>query len=376
MNQGLLAALLPFLIAAYHYDYTTAASLVMISNLVGSVIQPVFGHIADKKSNPNLMIVGIILAGGGMAFTGVISNFAALCVAVVISGIGVAMFHPQGAQMVNRYSVDNDKATNMGIFAFGGNAGFTVGPMLATLFITLFGLKGTLIFLVPPIIFGVATRMAFKPESEDIQVAGNQAVENPAEAASLGEDKWGSFVKMGLLISMRSIVFGGVNTFLVLYFIDVLGKSEALSNGLLSFYYAMGAASAILGGKLADTIGIRKTIRISFMILLPALIIFTVSHNFLVSILMLIPMGFGFSACYSPSVILAQMYLPNRTGLASGVTLGLSVSVGGIVVPLFGMIGDAYGLGTTYAVISGLAVILLIISFILDEPEQHIGANS
>ena len=43
INQGALAAVLPFLIAAYHYDYATAATLVLFSNLVGSVVQPIFG---------------------------------------------------------------------------------------------------------------------------------------------------------------------------------------------------------------------------------------------------------------------------------------------------------------------------------------------
>lgn len=93
INQGTLAAILPFLVAAYHYDYTTAALLVMASNLAGSIIQPIFGHMADKKNRPYCMLLGVCLAGG-MALTGFLSNFYALCVAVMISGIGIALFHP------------------------------------------------------------------------------------------------------------------------------------------------------------------------------------------------------------------------------------------------------------------------------------------
>ena len=71
INQGALAAVLPFLIAAYHYDYATAATLVLFSNLVGSVVQPIFGQLADRHNRPWLIPLGLLLAGGGMALTGV-----------------------------------------------------------------------------------------------------------------------------------------------------------------------------------------------------------------------------------------------------------------------------------------------------------------
>ena len=93
INQGALSAVLPFIIASYHYDYTTAAMLVTVSNIFGSLVQPVFGHLADKKNKPYIMALGVLLAGGGMALTGLISHFYGLCLAVIISGIGVAMFH-------------------------------------------------------------------------------------------------------------------------------------------------------------------------------------------------------------------------------------------------------------------------------------------
>ena len=103
INQGSLAALLPFLIAAHHYSYTTAATLVMVSNLAGSIIQPVFGHMSDKKNRPGFMLLGVSLAAGGMALTGYVTNFAGLCLAVMVSGIGVALFHPQAAKLVNAH---------------------------------------------------------------------------------------------------------------------------------------------------------------------------------------------------------------------------------------------------------------------------------
>ncbi len=95
INQGVLSAILPFLIAAHHYDYATAASLVLAANIAGSVVQPVLGHLADKKNIPWSMSLGLLMAGGGMAATGYISSFIGLCLAVMISGIGIACFIPR-----------------------------------------------------------------------------------------------------------------------------------------------------------------------------------------------------------------------------------------------------------------------------------------
>ena len=130
INQGALSAVLPFIIAAYHYDYTTAAMLVTVSNLFGSIVQPIFGTIADRKNKPWIMALGVLLAGGGMAFTGLTSNFYGLCAAVIVSGIGIAMFHPQAAQLVGRSSETGKQGKGISIFSFGGKIGSTLGPVL------------------------------------------------------------------------------------------------------------------------------------------------------------------------------------------------------------------------------------------------------
>ena len=119
INQGALSAVLPFLIAAHGYSYATAASLVMISNLVGSAVQPLIGYLSDKRSTTWAIPVGVLMAGSGIALTGFTSNFLGLCVAVVISGTGVSLFHPQAVKLVNYASDAGNRARSIGIFSFG-----------------------------------------------------------------------------------------------------------------------------------------------------------------------------------------------------------------------------------------------------------------
>ncbi len=386
--HGALSAILPFLIAAYHFDYTTAAMLVMVANIVASVIQPVFGHLADKIDNPRIMVYGVILAGGGMALTGVLSNFTGLCIAVLISGVGSALFHPQAAQLVNRYADDDNVGFSLGIFSFGGNLGFTLGPLLATGSIAVFGLKGTLIFFVPAIIFGVLSTKFFpKPpkapklqssadaSATGISATGISATEtsaangSPALSKPKYKDRWGAFAKLGVLICFRSIVYTGIGTFLVLYLVDNMAQTEATGNMALSFYYGVSALAALFGGKLADNFGHRKTVWLSFAILLPSIIIFTISGSFWLCLLMLIPMGAGLNIGYSPLVLMGQRYLPNHIGFASGITLGLIVSVGGIFTPILGKIGDTYGLTATFIAVCAVCAFSFILSLFLSDAE-------
>lgn len=358
INQGVLSAILPFLIAAYHYDYATAATLVMASNIVNSAIQPFFGFWADKKSRPWLMTLGVLLAGGGMALTGLISNFYGLCAAVMISGLGGAMFHPQAAQLVNRNADEHSKATKLGVFSFGGNLGFTLGPILAGATVSLFGLPGTLFFLLPPLVFAPLATLAFGHED---------AVEKAAADAHspVGEDRWGAFAALTLLVMGRSTIYAGVNTFLVLYLISEFGLAKTTGSACLSVYFAVCAASSLLGGKLADLYGSQRIIRLAFGLYMPAIALFSLTHNLLCLLALLLLMGFGVGLGYSPMVLIGQKYLPRHIGFASGITLGLSVSIGGIMSPLLGKLGDHFGLNSVFLVLTAVAAIPFIVSLLL-----------
>lgn len=362
INQGVLSAILPFLIAAYHYDYATAATLVMASNIVGSVIQPVFGFLADKKSRPWLLGLGVLLAGGGMAITGFISNFYGLCAAVIISGMGGAMFHPQAAQLVNRTGGEASKATRLGVFSFGGNLGFTLGPIFAGLAVTHLGLPGTLIFLLPPFIFAPLACLAFSDEE----------TATPAEAArpeALGEDRWGAFGALSLLVMGRSVIYAGVNTFLVLYLISDFALAKSVGSACLSVYFALCAVSSLVGGRLADRYGNHRIMSLAFGLYLPAIGLFTLCRSLPLLLGLLGLMGIGIGLGYSPMVLLGQRYLPRHIGFASGVTLGLSVSVGGIMSPVLGRLGDLYGLNMVFAALTAVACLPLLVSLCLPKTE-------
>lgn len=359
INQGALAAALPFLIAANNFDYKTAASLVMISNLFGSVVQPFFGNLADRRNMPWLMLLGVAMAGGGMGLLGWLNSFPGLCLAVCISGIGSALFHPQAAQLMSLAVPHNRQGQGISIFSFGGKLGYTLGPLVISFAVTVFGMRGTLIFWLFSLVFCSLCAL-FLPDFRRLNEEKISALkENAAQDTPPQDDNWSGFWRLCAVIFGRSIITGSMATFLSLYLIQRLGVAETLGNTCLSIFYGVGALVVLLGGSLGDKFGHRRVIRLSFVIFLTGLLLFLLSDRLWLVILLLLPLAAGESLSYSPMVVLGQRYLPNHTGLASGVTLGLSATVGAIFAPFLGMLADSFGLLNMFYAVAVVAAAAL-----------------
>ena len=145
--QGGLASVLPFLVIQSGFSCTEITALVLASNIASAVIQPLFGLMGDKKARPWLMSVGVALAGLGIALVGVLQSYWLVVLAAMVSGIGNAMLHPEGARLAYLAGGD-DKAMSMSIFSVGGQIGFCLGPIISVVAVTAFGLSGTLVYLV------------------------------------------------------------------------------------------------------------------------------------------------------------------------------------------------------------------------------------
>ena len=365
INQSILSAVLPFLIATYHYDYTTAAMLVTVSNVFGAFVQPFIGMLSDKKNKLLYMTLGVLLASGGMAVTGFISNFFGLWIVVIMSGIGVAMFHPQAAKLFNSVSSKNAKGKGMSIFSFGGKVGFTLGPVYTAFLMNLFGMKGTILFLIPGIVFGIVCSF-FNKDFENLDVL---EVKKKEEVKSEQKDDWSGFIKLCGVVFSRSILSNGISTFLAFYFIQQFSKSNSFASMILSVFYGIGSIT-VLGGGIADCFGHRKMVRLSFCIFLPAIFIFTNTSHFVIALIMLIFMTCGESLSYSPMVVLGQKYLPNHTGFASCIILGLAVSIGAALCPVLGYVSDAYGLNYAFIIMTIVCAIALACSMLLPNVEE------
>ena len=355
INQSFLPALLPFLVLQRGFTNEKAAFLMLAASVASSVVQPAIGYLADRRSIPWLIPIGMFFAAAGVAVAGVMPSYVGIIAVVTISGIGVAAFHPEAARYANYVSGDK-KATGMSFFAVGGNVGFALGPIVATPLLLAFGPAGTMFVLIPAAIWAVVLfaelpRMrTFVPPKRTKKIG-------------IGEDRWGRFALLTTFIVVRSIAFVGIITFVPLYAIRVVHASVSQANGALAALLVCGAIGTIIGGRIIDRIGRIPVLLISMFSAAPLLaaLIFATSRGGPFAIVACIAIAGLVGLLFIPSqtafVVLGQEYLPNHLGIAAGVSLGLAISLGGAAAPLLGRLGDRSGLTATMWANVGLILV-------------------
>ena len=335
VNQGVIPALLPFFITERGFTIAAAAGLVFASNIASSVLQPLFGLLADRKSVPWLVPTGLFFAGTGVALAGLAPSYALVLAAAAVTGIGVAAFHPEAARQI--YAVSGERrATAMSFFAVGGNLGFALGPALATPIQIALGLRGTILLVLPALAMSLVLARA------GVCGAGGHAPASERRPASR-PDRWAAFARLSAPVLCRAIVFYGLNTFVPLYWIHVFGASKAAGGAALTLMLGSGVAGTLAGGWLADRFGRRVVVLVSMIALCPLMAGFVGATSRGTALALLVPIGLALYAPFSVMTVMGQEYLPGRVGTASGLTIGLAVTLGGLAAPLLGRFADLHG---------------------------------
>ena len=148
--QGLVPAAVPFFVLERDYSYLQASGLALAATLGSALPQLLFGLIADRHRVPWLAPLGIVLAGVGAGLTGLAPSYPAVCVLLILSGLGVAMFHPPAGRDARRAA--NGRTSAMGVFAVGGSVGFFTAPALVTPALDVLGLRATALFIPPAVL--------------------------------------------------------------------------------------------------------------------------------------------------------------------------------------------------------------------------------
>ena len=365
LYQGVVPALLPFFVLERHYSYAAVAGLTLAATMLSSVAQPFFGWWTDRGSRRWMIPAGILTAGVGAALAGLSSSYLITWAVIALSGLGVAAFHPEAARAARQASGKSNRA--MSVFALGGNAGFALGSVVATLVLLTGGLRATWLLVLPAVV------MSLLLLSRLDRVLDGRVGHRRTHTMPTGNDDWPAFLRLTAVVVVRSILFFGLSSFLALYFIRALGASTALGGAALTVFLVAGAGGTLLGGWIADRLGRLFSIRIGFSLAIPGLLGLVLAGNQSVALIFVVLTGIGVFMPFSVFVVMGQDCLPNRIGTASGVTVGLAVTVGGLFSPLFGRLADLVGLRFTLATFILLPVLALLLSLLLTEPRNPVS---
>ena len=342
--NDMFAAVLPMVypIAKEEFGVSNAdvGFLTLAYTASSSLLQPFFGHFSDRW-HPRWLAPAILAwSTVWVSSYGLADSYWVLFAVAALAGVGSGAYHPLGASAAARVSDPRVRNTALSLYTVGGTSGFALGPLLAVAMFGWFGARGSLAFLLPGAI-GV-TLLALQMG----HVVRSNA-QRAATAADAGPVPYRSLARVVGVVMLRSWSFTGLVQFVPIWY-DDMGYGGGTYGSLTTSMIAAGVVGTLLGGAFADRIGGKRIIVVTQLLCIPAILGF-VQFPGVAAFAFGALFGLFSDSSLSVTLTAAQRLLPGRTGIASGVILGLGFITSGIGVPVPGFVGDRAGIDVALA---------------------------
>lgn len=348
LNDGyasFFAPLLPLLIKRLDLSLAMAGLLGTARILISSLAQPGLGLLVDRMQRPLLVVVGPLLTICAMSLIGRVGTFEQLILLMLVSGLGTALFHPAAAALVATGG-GNKRGLVMAFFSAGGTLGGALAPLLIVTVVGLFGIESTPWLLLPGLLLLLWVAISLRrilPARERVTTVEKQAI-----------------VSRPLLLLWSVIVLRSMAAISFANFLAVLvvqrGGSTFVGGAAISVFLFSGALGGFIAGNLSDRLGRKAIILVTLVLATPSLLLFLYGPHSLSLVVIAVAGLFIFSST-PVGVVAAQELLPGKTGLVSGLVMGLAWGVGGLVLTPIGWLADRFSL---VSVLTGVAFLPLL----------------
>jgi MFS transporter, FSR family, fosmidomycin resistance protein len=344
-----LGTLQPLLLERFRLNFTQAGILGAVLVFSGSVMQPLYGYLADRFPSRLFSALAPAVAGVFISSLLLAPSYWALIAAVGLGGAGMASFHPQGAANAVAHAKAN-RGRAMAVFVCAGTLGMAVGPAYFSAVLSRFG-TASLPWAALPGVALTGLLLVLMPPIERHTKAGRKFDWAPLRAV------WRPMTVLFTLVVIRSVVQITFTQFLPLYLQTQRGYSLAAASLSLSLYLLGGAFGGFAGGALADRFGGRAVILASMIGSVPFLALFVFARGPL-SAAGLFLGGLILLFTVPVNVVMAQELAPAQAGTVSALMMGFAWGAAGMVfIPLTGWISDVFSMQAAF---SGLIAFPLI----------------
>ncbi|MCK5585299.1 MFS transporter [Candidatus Bipolaricaulota bacterium] len=343
---GFLAPLLPLLIERLDLSFAMAGLLGTTLILMNSLLQPGLGHMVDRVQRPWLVIIGPLLTVTAMSLIGRADNYLLLIIIMMIAGLGTALFHPAAASLV---AVGNHKRRGlmMAFFSSGGTFGGALAPIVIISYTQVFDLGSTPWLLFPGLALLIAVALPLRRILPD-------PVRRSHERFRLGHLPRRFFLLWSVIV-LRAVNAAAFASFLAVL-VTLRGGSTMAGGASISVFLLTGAVGGLFAGNLSDRWGRKAVLLGSMLLATPLYLLFL--HGPLGTLLPAIAGAGLFALSATPvGVVAAQECLPGRTGLVSGLVMGLAWGMSGLALTPIGWLADRFGLITVMTFVAVLPLV-------------------
>ncbi|HEX2366112.1 MAG TPA: MFS transporter [Bradyrhizobium sp.] len=359
--QSLIASVYPILKDAYALNFAQIGMITLAFQFTASLLQPVVGHVTDKKAQPFSLAVGMGSTFIGLLLLSVASTYPAILIAAALVGLGSAVFHPESARIA-RLASGGRYGFAQSVFQLGGSFGTSMGPLLAALIVVPFGQPSiawfsTIAFLAILILWRIglwyrpliANKKAIRPASHPDAPSGRRV------AVALA-------VLVALLFS-KQLYVSSLSSYYIFYLIDRFGVSTQAAQIYLFVFLAANAAGAFIGGPIGDRFGRKLVLWFSVLGALPFTLALPHAGLYAGAALTVV-IGLVLSSTTSTIIVFAQELVPHRFGMISGVFFGVAFGIGGLGAAALGRLADHTSIEFVYQVCAFLPAIGLLAVFL------------
>ncbi len=359
--QSLIASVYPILKDAYALNFAQIGMITLAFQFTASLLQPVVGHMTDKKPQPFSLSVGMGSTFVGLLLLSVAGTYPTILIAAALVGLGSAVFHPESARIA-RLASGGRYGFAQSVFQLGGSFGTSMGPVLAALIVVPFGQPSiawfsSIAFLAILILWRIG--LWYRPQIVNKKAA--KITPHP-DAPSSKRVAVALAVLVALLFS-KQLYVSSLSSYYIFYLIDRFGVSTQAAQIYLFIFLAANAVGAFLGGPLGDRFGRKIVLWFSVLGALP----FTLAlpHvGLYASAVLTIIIGLVISSTTSSIIVFAQELVPHRFGMISGVFFGVAFGIGGLGAAALGKLADYTSIEFVYQVCAFLPAIGLLTIFL------------
>ena len=362
MIQSLIVAIYPILKSGFNLSFAQVGLITLTYQLTASLLQPAVGMFTDKKPMPYSLPVGMGFTLCGLLLLATAPNFAVLLVAAALVGTGSSVFHPESSR-VARMASGGRHGLAQSLFQVGGNAGASLGPLLAAWIIVPHG-RGSVAWFSLAALLAMVVLMQVSRWYRDHHAERGKPKARQVSMVSLTRPQIGaSLFILGVLIFSKYFYMASISSYYTFYLIHKFGVSVPNAQTHLFVFLFAVAAGSLIGGPVGDRIGRKWVIWASILGVAPFTLLLPHVDLFWTGVLTVI-IGLILSSAFSAILVYAQELIPGRVGMISGLFFGLAFGMGGIGAAVLGQIADARGIEYVYGLCAYLPLIGIITAFL------------
>lgn len=364
--QSLIPAIYPIIKTTLRLDFRHIGLITLTNQLTASILQPFVGFYTDRRPQPFTLAVGMAFTLAGLVLLAIATSFGWVLLAVALVGIGSSVFHPE-ASRVAHLSSGGQHGFAQSLFQVGGNAGSSLGPLLAALIVVNRGQPAVIWFSVLAFVgIVLLVRVGRWYRRTVAQRHGGAASGSRYHLQRSPVTPWRRNVSLAILVTL---VFSkyfylacmvSYYTFFLITKFGVAVKSAQLH--LFVFLFAI-AAGTFLGGPIGDRVGRKLVIWVSILGVAPFALALPYASLFWCAVLSAI-IGLILSSAFSAILVYSQELIPGNVGLMAGLFFGLAFGMGGIGSAVLGALADHYGIRFVFQICSFLPLIGLLTAFL------------